>query len=77
MKRTAARSPQKRLAKLSNTALDCLEDILTDDTAKTADRISAVKLTFELMRQQAAPAAPEAPEAIRVIFEPGTEDWAG
>ena len=74
MKRTGARSIPKRLSKLSHTALDCLEDILTDESAKTADRISAVKLTFDIAKQQAP--APETPDAIRVIFEPGTEAWA-
>ena len=76
MKRTGARSIPKRLSKLSHTALDCLEDILTDESAKTADRISAVKLTFDIVKQQSQSPAPETPDAIRVIFEPGTEGWA-
>lgn len=58
----------RKLGKLAQTALDCLEEILTDDSAKPADRISAVKLTFELMRQQ--PQKPDEDDGvIKVVFE--------
>lgn len=39
----------KRLSKLSLEALDCLEEIMTDEGAKAADRISAAKLTLDVM----------------------------
>ena len=69
-KRTGTVRLTRRINKLAGTALDTLEEILTDESVKSADRISAVKLTFDILRQQTA--KPEAePESgpVRVIIE--------
>ncbi|MBO4563502.1 MAG: hypothetical protein J5772_07815 [Clostridia bacterium] len=58
---------RRRLKRLSEASLICLEEILTDSACKAADRISAVKLTFELMKQLAA--EPTDDGALRVIIE--------
>ena len=62
----------RRLTKLAQTALDSLEEVLTDDSAKAADRISAVKLTFELLARRTAAAPPPEANVLHVHFD-GTE----
>ncbi len=59
----------RRLTKLANTALDSLEDVLTDEGVKAADRISAVKLTFELLARRSSPAAAPEGDLLLVRFE--------
>lgn len=77
-KRTASgeKKLQRRLVKLTNVALDCLEDILTDEGVKAADRISAAKLAFELARQQAQEPEPVSDGVIKVIFDGCPKEYA-
>ena len=69
-RRTGSAKLSRRITKLAGTALDTLEEILTDEEVKASDRISAVKLTFDILRQQTS--GPEAfPEGgtVRVVIE--------
>lgn len=75
-KKAGSTKLSRRLIKLGNTALDCLEDILTDEGVKAADRISAVKLTFEIMKQRSAEAEPASDGTVRVIFDGIPKEWA-
>ena len=68
-KRSGAVKLRRRLTKLAGTALDSLEDVLTDEGAKAADRISAVKLTFELLNRQTAPKDEGSDGVLRVVFD--------
>lgn len=69
-RRTGSVKLGRRINKLANTALDTLEEVLTDDSVKAADRISAVKLTFDLLRQQEARTDAEAEGGtVRVVIE--------
>ncbi len=72
-RRTGTQKLSRRINKLSFTALDTLEEVLTDDSAKAADRLSAVKLTFDILRQQEAHESefPEGP--FRAIIIDGIE----
>ena len=74
-KRAASSKLSRRLTKLTNTALDCLEEILTDESAKSSDRITAVKLTFDLVKQQTKPEDTSSGE-VKVIFEGIPREWA-
>ncbi|MBR0134645.1 MAG: hypothetical protein IJM18_00460 [Clostridia bacterium] len=74
-KRAPSAKLSRRLAKLTNTALDCLEEILTDESVKSSDRITAVKLTFDIVKQQAKPE--DAPSGeVKVVFEGIPKEWA-
>ena len=53
-----------------------MEDILTDDSVKAADRLSAVKLTFDIMKQRSADAEPVTDGVVRVIFDGAPKEWA-
>lgn len=65
---------KRRLASLSLTALDTLEEILTNSDVKASDRISAAKLVFEIARQNAAPAAQAS--TLRVVFDGVPQEYA-
>lgn len=72
-----AKKLSRRLMKLAGTALDALEVILTDENAKSADRISAAKLTFDLLSKELGEFGPEDGGTVRVVFEGEGKDWAG
>ncbi len=57
-----------RLRRLTHTALDCLDSILRDDTAKAADRISAAKLTLDIALKQTQP-TDKKDGTLTVVFE--------
>ncbi len=63
----------RRINKMSFTALDTLEEILTDDSAKAADRLSAVKLTFDILRQQEQRGDDGSEGPVRAIVVEGIE----
>ena len=65
----------RRIAKLTDTALDSLEEILTDGAVKPADRLNAVKLAFEIAKAKQQDAAPD-DGVIRVVLEGVPEEWA-
>lgn len=65
----------RRLAKLSFEAVDCLEQIISDPSAKAADRLSAAKLAFDLSARQGAKPDDE-PGTLRVIFEGVPHEYA-
>ena len=73
------RSITKRMEQLAQTALDTLELILNDNSVKAADRISAVKLTFDILKQQSAKNAEQDGDSgvIKVVFEGITEEILG
>lgn len=75
--RTQAGKLSRRLKKLTGTALDALEEILTDDAVKAADRISAAKLTFDMLLRERGQAESELPDSIKVVFTGDGADWAG
>ncbi len=62
-----SRGTKRRLASLSLTALDALEEILVSSEVKPADRISAAKLVFELSKQNAS--GPSDGGTLRVVFD--------
>lgn len=66
----------RRLRRLAQTALDSLEQVLTDESVKATDRISAAKLVFELIKQQAASPAPEDVGTIKVVFDGCPQEYA-
>ena len=74
-KRTGAVKLSRRMSKLMNTALDTLEDILTDDGVKAADRISAAKLAIETVNRHEGKQEPEVSGPIRVIFDGAPAEW--
>ncbi len=53
-KRSANAKLSRRVVKVAGTALDVLEEIMTEEGVKTGDRISAVKLAFDILKQQTA-----------------------
>ena len=71
-----AKKLSRRLMKLAGTALDALEGIMTDESAKSADRIAAAKLTFDLLSKELGEFAPE-DGTVRVVFEGEGKEWAG
>lgn len=75
--RAAGGKLDRRLKKLTCTALDALEEILTDDSVKPADRISAAKLTFDMLYREAGRTEAEPPDTVKVVFEGRGADWAG
>ncbi len=70
-RRTVRERYSTRMRRLSQTALNCLESILTDDTAKAADRIAAAKLALDAASKQASPTRTAGAEdgALTVVFE--------
>jgi hypothetical protein len=75
-RRTSTAKLDKQLLKLRGTALDALEELLTDETVKASDRLSAVKLTFELAARAQESPMHEPGEAIHVFFDNGKREWA-
>ena len=74
-KRTGEAKLKRRLAKLTNTALDALEEILEDSDAKAADRISAAKLTFDILKQSTGRDGAE-DGVVRVVFDGIPKEYA-
>jgi len=72
--RRGARKLAKRLAKLTDTALDSLEEILTDGAVKPADRLNAVKLAFDIAKSKQDIVPDDG--VIRVVLEGVPEEWA-
>ncbi|MBO4385302.1 MAG: hypothetical protein J5854_07815 [Clostridia bacterium] len=58
-----------RVNRLSKAALDALEEILSDGSVKPADRLSAVKLTFDLISKAAERESSADNGILRVVFE--------
>ena len=58
---------KRRLVSVSHAALDALGEILASGDAKPADRISAAKLVFEILRQNAP--SPADGGTVRVVFD--------
>ncbi|MCR5611417.1 MAG: hypothetical protein K6F68_06270 [Clostridiales bacterium] len=68
-KRAGTRRLKTRMSRLSDTAFDALEVILTDESVKPADRLAAIKLTFDLANKCAVQDAPAENGVLRVVFE--------
>ena len=66
---------KKRLSRLEFKAIDCLEEILADASAKAADRISAAKLSFDVAQRQSA-SEPASDGIVHVIFEGSPVEYA-
>lgn len=65
----------RRMTKLTKTAIDCLEAILADEGAKTADRISAAKLAIDIAKQHTSEHAPD-DSTVYVVFEGFPKEFA-
>lgn len=74
--RTAERKLARRLSKLTDKAIDCLEEILTDGSVKPADRIAAAKLAFDAAGKRAAEPEPVSDGVLRVIFDGCPKEYA-
>ena len=72
--RYSARRFRSRLNALSMAAVDCLEEIITDSSAKPADRVSAAKLAFDAAGKQ--PARTETDGVLRVLFDGMPQEYA-
>lgn len=68
-RRIATKRLKTRLIRLSSDALDALEFVLTDADVKTSDRLSAIKLTFDLVSKYAADDSPAERGTLRVVFD--------
>lgn len=75
-RQTAEKKLARRLAKLTNEAIDCLEEILTDKEAKPADRIAAAKLAFDAAGRKSAEPEPVSDGTLRVIFDGCPKEYA-
>ena len=70
-----AHKTERRLEKLMCSALDSLEAMLCDDTLKASDRLSAVKLAFDLAKSRSQEPSPS-DGVVKVVFEGIPEEWA-
>ena len=75
-RRPSSAKIERRLLKLRGTALDALEELLTDESVKASDRLSAVKLTFDLAYKTQDSPLHDPGEAIHVFFDNGRREWA-
>ena len=57
------------MKRLSKAALDALEEILSNENVKPADRLSAIKLTLDLAAKVSEKEPPEESGVLRVVFE--------
>ena len=74
--RWSAKRLGKKLDRLQFAAVDCLAAILADNEVKPADRISAAKLTFDIVKSRGA-SGPESGESeLHVIFDGIPHEYA-
>ena len=74
--RTGEARNRRRMAKLADTALNALEEVLTDGCVKPADRLNAAKLAFDIIRQNAPCPEQEDTGPIRVVIEGMPQEYA-
>ncbi len=70
-----ARRIERRLSRLTDSALDSLEEMLADGSLKPSDRLSAVKLAFDLAKSRSQDPSPS-DGTVKVVFEGIPEEWA-
>ncbi len=75
-KRRGAATLERKLRRLTVSALNALGEILADTSAKPADRISAAKLAFDTAARFDGRPDTESGGIIRVVFDGAPEEWA-